>query len=239
MNNINNYDDENALIDIVNRKKQFNDEDIQMQKNISWDVQTYSKQIAQAKHRIKTDQARKKQIERSQKIKRIIATALCLSVLAVGIGALTVHGDDIINYIQNTDDLDSALGTMTRNTSLILEARGLTIGGLIQNNSIKDYKGLNVTSTIDVYVYKYASNMSLSTEEFNKFIQSVSYYDEEGNICFYASFEEFLKINKFNNEEEFKKATEKLIIDEYKKGNIQAIIYEGPGTANRGGRKNG
>lgn len=69
----------------------------------------------------------------------------------------------------------------------------------IRNNSAQDYKVLSVKDYVDVYIYK----KILPDNEFNDFIQSITYTDVNGNVSHYVSFEQYLIINGFPDENTF------------------------------------
>ena len=69
----------------------------------------------------------------------------------------------------------------------------------VRNNTVSDYQVLNVDDYVDVYLYK----INLPSTEFNDFIRSLTYTDNNGDLVHYISFEQYLKINGFSDEETF------------------------------------
>ena len=63
----------------------------------------------------------------------------------------------------------------------------------IKENTITDYRRLEATSDLDVYIFK----QILPAEEFNKFIKSVSY---NNGIHYYTDMTQFLNINGYYTE---------------------------------------
>lgn len=162
--------------------------------------------------RILYDEKRKKELERKDKnkIKAIVATTLVLVSLTVGI--VTVKGGEIKNDFQTYMKVDSYLSDLTDDKEYLLRREGLAVLDyskynpfFVFDNSVEDYKKLQVSSVEDVYLYM----QILNDREFDKFIQAVSYYDNDpssdtyGQKFYYKSFKQFLEKNGFKNKLDF------------------------------------
>lgn len=144
------------------------------------------------------------------------------TIIAVLIGAAIVSpfaikaGEAIINKVNHWSAVNSAVAAQSNAAKDNLLLNGLAYVDeskayevdrafahvtpfTIRDNSVDDYRVLNVKDYVDVYVYK----TLLTDSEFNDFIKSVSYVDGNGNVCRYVSFEQFLKINGFPDEMTF------------------------------------
>ena len=95
----------------------------------------------------------------------------------------------------NNSKISEATDELVKSAEDNLVANGL---GTKENNSFKigtndviDYSKLDADNPMEVYFYKKAINNS---EEFNKFIKSVTY--DNGMYC-YEDFEQFLRINGY------------------------------------------
>ena len=69
----------------------------------------------------------------------------------------------------------------------------------VRDNSVEDYKVLNVKDYVDVYLYM----INLPETEFRDFIRSITYVDTNGSVCYYENFEQYLRINGFPDERTF------------------------------------
>jgi len=144
------------------------------------------------------------------------------TIIAVLIGATLVApfafkgGKAIIDRFNHWKDVEIAVAVQSDEIEDTLKEYGLAYedgekrqqfenGNLeatvftVRDNSVHDYKILNVKDYIDVYLYK---NI-LPPEEFDDFIRSVSYVDTNGMVCCYLNFEQFLRINGFPDEKTF------------------------------------
>lgn len=65
----------------------------------------------------------------------------------------------------------------------------------ISENSVGDYKQLNISNPLDIYIFK----SILPKKEFNKFIQATTYHDGLRD-CNYVDFNQFLRINGYINQ---------------------------------------
>lgn len=138
------------------------------------------------------DKLLKKQKEDRKKAwKKLIIGILTGSTLitgaAYGISQIEPKIEDSIK-ISNAKDWLRTLGE----DNLVMCGLGTKEEGKfkIGNNSVSDYRSLDADTPLEVYVYKDIMN----SEEFNKFIRSVTY--DDGTYC-YESYEQFLRINGF------------------------------------------
>lgn len=144
------------------------------------------------------------------------------TIIAVLIGASLVaplafkSGKALIDRFNHWKDIEVAVAVQSNEIENILKENDLAYEDLekrqnfengysneisftVRDNSVQDYKCLNVKDYVDVYLYK----NTLPPEEFEDFIKSVSYVDTNGAICNYLNFEQFLRINGFPDERTF------------------------------------
>lgn len=131
-----------------------------------------------------------------------IAIITCALVAAFGLSIITALGanvllkDNIIT-IQETNRSTEAL-----KTKALVKLLNHNLAGIesinksikVENNTINDYRVLNVSEPIDVYLYW----KILPSGEFNKFIQSVTYtepYSDNVREC--IDFNQFLRIHGY------------------------------------------
>lgn len=100
----------------------------------------------------------------------------------------------------------------------------------IKNNNVEDYRVLKVDNYIDVYLYK----LNLPSSEFNDFIRSLTYTDNNGNLVHYVNFEQYLKINGFPDEDTFKNYAEEGAFQRAVQKEQEKLINNQ--NANKGGR---
>lgn len=224
-----NYERDDAFFRTVNRNREITDIAISASKEIEKQEMMYARRMAGANSAKKKYEEQRKKFEKARAIKTFAVAGAILATLATGLTVTVVHGEDIVNT-------NTAINIMTSNANIIIEAKGLSHGSFIEDNSVSDYKKLNVSSADEVYIYVYRSIISNSDEEVNDFIKSVSYYDAEGNKCYYTDFNDFLVRNNFKDEKDFKDSMRKFILKNYELGNVKELLYEGTGTVNRGRR---
>ena len=168
-------------------------------------------------------------------------TGAMVALLGAGVTTSIVYGDEISAGIAAKSDYDAAIDIMAGHNLRVFQSRNLANGLILNSNSVQQYRDLNITSIEEVYVHKYESKFKISDnfdEEMDKLINSVSYYDADGKICFYNSFQDFLTINGYNTEDEFKDAAKASILAKYRAGEIKEHFYEGWGVNNvSSGRK--
>lgn len=97
---------------------------------------------------------------------------------------------------------------------------------VILDNSVDGYKGLGANDLVDVYIYRQIFAASDRIEEFDKFIKSVEYFDTEGNLCNYVSFDQFMRINGYPDIKTFENYAETDIYELYKSGEINLAGLE-------------
>lgn len=237
------YDGVDDFLNIANRPGNIKKEEELISSDIGRDVVEFSEQIKEEKDMEKLTNEIYVKLKRKDFIKRTAVAMALFATVSAGMITTFFYANDVHAAVVDKNDLNDALHILGGNVNMILNAREFTMGLFGEGNSVADYKTLNVTSVDEVYVYKYVSvlaNLGKTSEiEFNKFIRAVSYYGSNGEICFYSNFEEFLKINGFNSEKEFKIAAEKSILLNYRKGKIKELPFEGVSTLNmivKGGR---
>lgn len=229
-----NYERDDVFFETVNRNNMTVKRDEETASKIAWDVNAYYKNIARAKAAVKRDNEQKRKVERKKSIRVKACAFALLALLGTAAFVAIEHGDDISTAIEERQDFNTAVKILNNNIMMVFHARRLADGYILNDNTMQQYKDLNITTIEEVYMYKYEASICMSKnfeEEFDKLIKSVSYYDEERNICFYTSFENFLEVNGFT-EEEFKQIAKNNIIKNYRLGKIMPLPFEGMSTAN-------
>lgn len=159
----------------------------------------------------------KQREDRKKHFKRIIATILTGSTVIAG-GAYAAA--KVVPKLENNMKISAATDELTKlgKENLISCELGTEIDGnfKIGNNSVSDYSKLHADSPLEVYIYKLAMNNS---EEFNKFIRSVSYND--GLYC-YESYEQFLRINGYYDQTKNSESAE--VFENIMKGTILEAV---------------
>ena len=222
-----NFDRDDAFFASVNRNKEVVEQVGAISAAVLRDFDEFYRRTASANAAVARERERKKKIERIKNIKIIAVVTAIIAVLSAGIVINHVYGDDIHTAIVNREDLNDALRIIRKNQHLVFNARGLANGHILNENSIEQYKDLNITSIEAVYVYMFDSYFMSSDnfdKEMEKLIKSVSYYSKDGEIRFYSNFKQFLSINGFSNVEEFRKAAIENILKKYRNGKI--VPYE-------------
>ena len=127
--------------------------------------------------------------------------------------AVTQEMNQAKNYLKETlasNLIQNNLASIDVNTKKLI----------VNNNTVEDYKKLDVKKDLDVYIYREI----LPTQEFNKLINSMTYDNGTKN---YSSFYEYLQINDyysskdFSAEELFKILNEKKIKENYQQNYIE------------------
>lgn len=160
--------------------------------------------------------------------KKIIATILIGSTTITGAAyAATKMVPKIEDSIKISDAKDKLTDLGEEN--LVQCGLGTKEDGefKIGNNSVSDYSVLDADTPMEVYIYKLAMD---DTEEFNKFIRSVSYNDGTYN---YESYEQFLRINGYYDQTSnkvseyvFNNIMEGTLLTAYDKGTISSYENE-------------
>lgn len=134
---------------------------------------------------------KKKREEKKKTFKKIIIAILTGSVITATAYAVSEAVPKFKDNAKISDTKDKLKDLGEDN--LIMYGLGTKEDGKfrIGNNSVSDYSALEADTALEVYIYKLAIDDS---EEFNKFIRSVTY--DDGTYC-YESYEQFLRINGF------------------------------------------
>lgn len=131
-----------------------------------------------------------------------IAIIICAIVSVIALGITTTLGANILLEDQITTKQEINRSTEALKTKALVELLNYNLAGVdaktknieVKNNTIDDYRKLNVSKKLDVYIYW----KILPSEEFDKFIQAVTYKEDYSDIiCEYISFNQFLKINGY------------------------------------------
>ena len=105
---------------------------------------------------------------------------------------------------------------------------------VVNNNSTQDYEILNADTLVDVYIYRKILAEYGYENEFNKLMQSISYFDVNGDLCNYQSFEQYLEINGYPDIKTFENYAESDVYNLYVNGEINLQGLHARTTA-RGG----
>ena len=131
-----------------------------------------------------------------------VAIITCALVSLFAVGVLTTFGANSLfnNQITTKQEINrssEALKTKAKLNLLYHNLAGLeteTNNVEVRNNTVNDYRILNVNKSIDVYMYW----KILPSQEFNKFIQSVTYTEPQSDTIYeYTDFDQFLRINGY------------------------------------------
>lgn len=172
----------------------------QMDKQIMEYQKASSKSIGNKK-KTKDINRRKKSNISFDKLQERVAITLCVfaSVVAlaipVGIKVAPLIKEQI-SFSQNVEKGTDLLVARAFNELTLNDLAGFSIEDgtfVVKENSIDDYKKLDITSHLDVYIYR----LILPESEFDKFIRSVSYKD---GLHRYTSMYQFLNVNGYYTE---------------------------------------
>ena len=228
------FNKEGAFFETVNRNNAARRRDEQTAAEVSRNVNAIYINAARAKEATKRETARKRKLEKRKKIKVMAVAGAVVAVLAAGITVNVVHGDEIEQNIVEHNDYNEAVGILKYNIQMVLTARNMAQGVTLNNNSVEQYSEISLNSPEEVYMLRYEMPFRYSDnfeKEFNKIIRSISYYNSDGELCYYNNYDDYLKASGLT-EEQFKEAVRNKIITRYRANDIKEILYEGFGTAN-------
>lgn len=213
------FNDDDVFVNIVNNnaalKEKIAREEDEIKKDIGYDVKRIMEQSISEAYWTDIETKRKKQTTFRRTLKAAVAVILIIFVIKLGI------------IINKNNAFNEYIGESISQIGEDLLSNGLayTDGGelVVLNNSTQKYKNLNIKNNTDIYLYM---NI-LNEEQFNNFIKSVSYVDNNknsstyGQTCYYTSFEQFLSINGYPDSETFKNYMEQELKKMYEQSDAQ------------------
>lgn len=218
-----NYDNIDSFVNLVNKNRMIEENVRSIQEAVHREDKVFSDRIRCVNERQAYIDSRKKKLDRKDAIKKILIAGGIVGTLLTGLTANAVYGDDIAAYSQRQDETSVGIGILRNDAMLELLRNELAISDgnsyqafKVLDNFVGDYKVLDVSDVVDVYVY----STILPEEEFEKFVKSVSFI-EDGNEHYYLSFQHFLEVNGYTSENDFEKAAKDIIYEMYINGEIK------------------
>lgn len=218
MSNINkaiDYNDIDVFINTVNKQIEYKKKEEEKRRADEMAQRAMYNSVGNSVKRIMEEEKRSKELEKERKKKILISVGSALLTCSITFGLIAA----------NIDSWNAKLDAQKRSTMDYIESCQVLLDNnlayhdpqrqnpfVIADNSVKDYKKLNITSPRDVYSYMIA--FERNKEEFNDFIKSVYYIDEDNNIQYYKSFEDFLNRNGYLDKEDFMNKIKKEYQDE-------------------------
>lgn len=154
-----------------------------------------TKSIGTTKRTEQKYRKRKSNVIIAKKQKEVITT-LCTIFIVAGLSIGTIKTvENVSNFVQTQANVnygtnilkEQALNELCLHDLATVNERGKY---KIKENTITDYRKLDASSDLDVYIYR----QILPPEEFDKFIKSVSY---NNGYNYYIDFYQFLNINGY------------------------------------------
>lgn len=235
------YDDFDDVLDMVNRNyqnvaiqqaKREEEARVKREKEIDgavWMIdRALERSIKEEEWEIKMKKAADERAEDERKKRK--ATVIAVLIAAGLISPFAIKaGQTIIQKYEHWKDVNAAVSYQMTEATDLLRLNNLAYMSyqddtmespfIVRDNSVQDYKVLNVTDIGDVYAYKKV----LPEEEFKDFIRSLRYTDETGTYG-YTDFEHFLRINGFPDERTFDNyAREKIYAEHLQKQSQEQI----------------
>lgn len=146
--------------------------------------------LQEKRARLEREKERKKN-KRNNRLKSVISAIAAAATLTTS----AYMAEKLISKDKDNTKITKAMETLTnlgkdellRNQLAFMEGDEF----VVKNNSVSDYSKLDADTPMEVYIYKMAID---NKEEFNKFIQSVTY---ENDLYCYTDFDQFLRINGY------------------------------------------
>lgn len=183
-------------------------------------------EFLQEKRKRLKEEERKRKAKNTNKLKRTIS--ILLTGATITAGAYTAA--KIIPQAENTTKVNSITDELTKvaEENLITYGLGEEKEGKFQigNNTVEDYSSLNANTPMEVFIYQKAI---ANVEEFEKFIQSVTYSD---NLYCYTDLGQFLRINGYYDENGktsynvFENYMENALLEAYKNSTLSTYEEE-------------
>lgn len=214
------YNNEEAFVNMINRRKEkeksAEDEAFFTQLAVSNEATAIYNKMKYAKNKQQWMNEEKIRIEKNKLMKKWLIAGTLVGTLVAGIAVSAIWGDDIAAYKEKHQIISTQLAKeitsarrelLDENLAEMIYTKAYPF--TVLDNSVFDYKALDVQDFADVYVYK---NI-LSRDEFDKFIKSVYYTNEEG-MHYYTDYSDFLRVNDFASEREFENAARNVLYEE-------------------------